>query len=214
MKYLKEFLGLRCSGDVINATAPVQKMAKEITEATAIFKRLRKWALKEPGKYTVVDLCAGNALAGILAIHMLPLKHSYAVDIVPRRRDGFSGVKRWEYLQRDIYEPGPLDFVLPEETILVSSHACGKLSQRVIDLYNRRPHCQPHPTRSFKGLVLLPCCVGELKPSYGLVESKLTRYERWAIQLAERIESANVQVVHDQNVLSPANIVITAWRES
>jgi len=202
-KYLSQFLQFKCAGDVINTTAPVQKMGKEITEAMAIRKQLRKIVLPEPMKYTVLDLCAGNGLAGILSVFTLPVKHCISFDKARRERPGFKTVKRWEYLQADVY-----DFTLGiyPDSIIVSSHPCGELAKKIIGIYNR--------DKGVKALILIPCC---LSPSKGfglphLVTDRFSPYDQWSMYLYQKCQGKK-QCVKDAHILSPANNVIYAVKE-
>jgi len=189
-KYLSQFLQFKCAGDVINTTAPVQKMGKEITEAMAIRKQLRKIVLPEPMKYTVLDLCAGNGLAGILSVFTLPVKHCISFDKARRERPGFKTVKLGIY----------------PDSIIVSSHPCGELAKKIIGIYNR--------DKGVKALILIPCC---LSPSKGfslphLVTDRFSPYDQWSMYLYQKCQGKK-QCVKDTHILSPANNVIYAVKE-
>jgi hypothetical protein len=102
-EYVDKFLSLKCSGDVLNSVSKSGKSEKEITESMAIIKHLKKIVLLEPMKYTVVDLCAGNALTSVLSAFMFPVKEAIAVD-KNRRKGHYENVKRFVYYERNISE--------------------------------------------------------------------------------------------------------------
>jgi len=210
-RYLRQFLQFKCAGDVINAVSPVQKFYKEITEAMAVRQELRKIVLPKPMEYNVVDICAGNCLAGILSVFTLPVKACISVDNKDRHRQGFKDVKRWKFQKDDIFKPWT--FIDADPTILVACHACGDLADRIINVYEEQD--------CIKGLVLIPCCVA---PGFSqrktlefpaFLNDKLTPYEAWCFHLVNRLNSMNLGPVKakiDKWIDSPANIVITAIR--
>ena len=99
MSYVKQFMALRCAGDVLDACGPFKNGEKEINESMAVLQRVRRIVLAEPMKYTLVDLCSGNALTPVLAVHYLPIVKAYAVDINPHERR-WDKVRRFEHLHR------------------------------------------------------------------------------------------------------------------
>ena len=202
-KYISQFLQFRCAGDVINAVTPVQKMGKEITEAMAIRKQLRKIVLPKPMKYTVFDLCAGNCLSGILSVFTLPVVRCIAVDKRERERPGFKDVERWDYLRCDILRS---NFIPQTDSIIISSHPCGELATRIIDIYNLG--------KNTKALILVPCCLPSSK-NFGLphlVTDRFSSYDQWSLHLYNKCKGKK-QCVKDNNILSPANNVIYATKE-
>ena len=207
-KYLSQFLQFKCAGDVINAVAPVQKMGKEITEAMAIRKQLRKIVLPEPMKYTVLDLCAGNGLAGILAVFTLPVKHCFAFDNRKRERPGFKMVERWEYRHADIQTEALGDYGIGiwPDSIIISSHPCGELARKIIRIYNKG--------KGVKALILIPCCLPSHK-NFGLphlVTDNFSSYDQWSMYLYQKCRGKK-QCVKDTHILSPANNVIYAVKD-
>ena len=220
-KYLNEFLSLKCSGDVLNAVNPLgKKSAKEITESMGIIKSIKSFFLKYPMEIILIDLCAGNALTSVLAVHLLPVKYAIAVDKKERDRH-WDLAKRFQYVIEDIYSPVLLDKLgivqkgnyctdsyrfrwLKEPVVIISSHPCSNLANRIIELYNS--------IRGRKALVLIPCCrEGNFKskiPQY-LVD-KLGNYGAWSFSLWREINSGNVRMVEDKVILSPCNVKIIA----
>ena len=204
-RYLDEFFNLKCAGDVLNAVAPLNNAAKEVTEAMAAVRRLKPFFLRRPMALTLVDLAAGNALTSILAVHLLPAKMAYAVDKEPRRRPGYAKVERFYYADGDIFT---MDFGLraeacwPGEKVLVSIHPCAALATRVVDLYNAMPRAV--------GLVLMPCCHSPQKGGKRIptaFRQRISGYEAWAWWLAEL---AGGDLIVDRDVLSPCNAVVVA----
>jgi len=199
-KYLDQFLSLRCAGDVLNEVGPINNAAKEITESMAVITTIRGLTLNKPMHYSLVDMCAGNQLTGVLAAYLLPVKDVIGVDI----RIGKSiRAKRYRYVQHDIIEPG---FEPPPYTILVAVHACEELALRVIDLYLANPN--------YEHFVLMPCCIkrDELSGSeYNFLRSlRVPKPALWALHLAQK---AGGRIKRDMNCISPANYVITASKE-
>lgn len=215
-KYLQQFLQLKSSGDIINAVTPVRKFGKEITEAMAIRQELRKIVLPEPMKYNVIDACAGNCLTGVLSIFTLPINLCISTDIKNTTREGFKDVKRWQYQKADIYDTSSPVFTLilsGKPSILVGCHTCGKLSERLIKIYELYD--------DVKGLIIIPCC---LSPKFNyrnplnspqFVIDKLGSYELWCLHLTNMLkdlELGTVKAKADLLINSPANIVITALK--
>ena len=218
-KYLNEFLSLKCSGDVLNTVNPLgKKSAKEITESMGIIKSIKSFFLEHPMEVTLIDLCAGNALTSVLAVHLLPVKYAIAVDKKERYRR-WDSAKRFQYIFEDIYSLDLLDKLnllqksdyctdiyqfrwLKEPVVIISSHPCSNLAVRIIELYNS--------IRGQKALVLIPCCRGGIIkskiPQY-LVD-KLGNYGMWSFNLWEQINSGNVRMVEDKSICSPCNIKI------
>lgn len=198
--YLDEFLGLRCAGDVLNIAAPIQNARKEITESMSVLRYIRKAALSKPMTYTLYDMCAGNALTSLIAIHLLPLKEAVAVDHKKRKRK-WDRAKRFEYLERDIRDMSGEN--IPRESIIIGVHACQDLAEHIIRLYN-----ESHA----KYLVLMPCCIGRLTISVpDVFRQLLGKYKVWCWQLASQAKG-QVLLRFDQKNLSPANGIIYARR--
>jgi len=203
--YTNEFLSMKCSGDVLNIVNPMARAEKEITESMSIIKKLRPIALSAPMKYTLIDLCAGNALTSVLAIHLLPFNQAIAVDKRPRTRR-WGNADRFIYKQADIhtmpyYSYAPND----SESVIISSHACGDLSRRIIEIYNDYPLC--------KHLIMLPCCVGKFQSSIPqALSKKLGRYLLWCHDLWLSAKGHST-ISSDNKCLSPCNTIITAHKD-
>lgn len=202
-KYIRSFLALKCAGDVLNVVTPVQKMEKEITESMSIIKELKKITLKDPMKYNIVDMCAGNALTSVLSVFTLPVKKAIAIDIKARKRR-WHLADRFTYWEKDIntYRHELYD-VIDENSIIIGVHACGNLSNDIIDIYKKS---------YAKHLILMPCCQGTLTKKVPLAIQDLIqdKYKVWTWQLAEACDG---RFKFDKSVISPKNGVIIASKE-
>jgi hypothetical protein len=201
--YAGEFLRLRCAGDVLNAACLKKNVEKEISESMAAWKRLRGIALGKPMKYNLVDLCAGNALTSILAAHTLPFRQSFAFD-VKKRSGHYEQVDRFRYIEDDIYGGGTEQHI-GVDTVICAVHACGRLAEQVIKLYNEN---------AAPALVLMPCCHAPYQaPNKEFLVNAMGPKAAWAYHLAGLIEDSRVHITQDKRCLSPCNYVIEAVRE-
>jgi len=200
MKYMRNFLELRCSPDVLLSVNPINNPVKEISESMSVIRRLKPITLDKDskGKYTLYDLCAGNALTSVLAAHTLPLKETIAIDKDKRKRN-WERTERFSYLEKNIYDLKEDDFV--EDSIIIGVHACGNLAEKIIELYHESPA---------KHLVLMPCCDGKRDKKYRFLEKKGDTYTAWACHLNDKADGT---MILDKNVLSPKNAVITASKK-
>lgn len=206
--YVSEFLSLKCSGDVLNVVAPLgPKATKEITESMAVIRVLRDITLKRPMELKVIDLCAGNALTSVLAVHLLPIAGAVAVDKRERKRH-WEAVKRFKYVTSTIkdYPPGKKEGKI--SSVVVAVHPC-KSAFDVIRYFTF--------SNLAEYLVMMPCCRGGIdmnKKRFTRLElERFGRYELWCLYLAElcRLDlGAKVQVYRDKKCLSPCNIMIVA----
>ena len=203
-KYISRFLSLKCAPDVLATVGNLgNKVEKEISEAFAIVRRIRKIILKHPNQFQVVDLCSGNALVPVTAIHLLPVTYAYAVDKAPRDR-------RWElannfrYIQEDIYN---MDYTLfTKPTILTAVHSCGTLAEQIIKIYERY--------YQIRHLILMPCCYGKLDSSLlKFIKKEASGDLAWVTKLALQC-GENVRVTKDNHILSPKNYIIIASKNN
>jgi hypothetical protein len=196
VKYVKEFLQLNCAPDVLGAVGSTGNLMKEITESMAILKRLKPMLLQNKMKYGLIDLCAGNALTGIMAAHFLPIREVVAIDNRDSYRKRVSQVKRFDYRHDDIYniELAP-NMVAP--LIVISVHPCGKLAAQVIKLAKMW---------GAERLIMMPCCNSEPGVDrYPFL--KMSHYDRWAVRLGDLLEK-DYTIYRDTNCLSPKNVII------
>jgi len=191
-----QFLSLRCAGDVLNSVTPMNNPGKEITESMALLGYAKNLALKYPMELTLWDLCAGNALTGILAAHYLPFKHVIAVDRKPHSRPGYKNVKRWEYRQ------GEIDSLkIGANDVLVASHPC-QAAEDICHLFNASPAM---------AVFILPCCQGKIHRRFmQLVRDKMNSYELWCLYLARLLDGDCS--ARDLKIASPKNIIVRKVR--
>ncbi len=200
-RYVDYFFDLRCSSDVMRAAYPIgNNPSKEISESMSVIRKLKKIILDdEKNKYTLYDLCAGNALTSVIAAHLLPIKESVAINKIPRDR-------KWDYANKFSYEVEDINNLSPDyfvdDSIIVGVHACRNLSRKIIDLYKE--------SRA-KHLVIMPCCEENVSKKYRSLEKIVGKYVAWSFELALE---ANGKLEIDKFVLSPKNALITASKNN
>jgi len=202
-RYVNQFLGLRCAPDVLGTVGALgNKAAKEITESMAVIRRMRGITLAAPMEYGLIDLCAGNALTSVLAVHMLPVKWASAVDKRERNRR-WHKARRFQYHVDDIYDNMVINHVCAkykDPIVIIAVHACGQLAERVIELYQNTPEA--------RHLVLMPCCEGGGKNRVPrCIRKRIGPYLAWCWHLNEL---AGGRLLVDQQVHSPKNGIILA----
>ena len=201
MKYINEFHQLNCAPDVLEIVNPMgKKPAKEITESMAVMRAIKRRIFvmrKRYGKIGLLDLCAGNALTSVLAVHLFPDVYAIAIDKRERQRK-WERADRFEYDFYDIYEPMPSRGI---PYIICSVHCCGNLAKRVIEIYQADPLAQH--------LVMMPCCNGTV-PNNNATKSRgkiLSKYELWVDYLAGLCDGFYYA---DDDCISPKNMIIVA----
>lgn len=205
MKYVNEFLNMKCSTDILRLLGPMKNWSKEISEAMAIRNRIKKVVLKdEPDKWIHLDFCSGNALAPLLTAFSLPIWWSYSYDKVERNAD-YSSVKYFSYIYRDIFEKEIEEILNNHNNALIFSgvHCCRETALRVVDLYNNY--------QEEKYLFLMPCCPGKMK--HKILQSQLAPldvYDQWAEYVYSFVSSPKKTIERDTNILSPRNVIISA----
>lgn len=211
-RYLSEFLQLKCAPDALGTTGSLgNKSAKEITEAMAVKRQVKKILRRKPEgrNWGLVDLCTGKALIPVLTAHLLPQLHvSIGVDIREPKLNFEGGIKKFIYYQRDINEDSFFDNYIDRycgDYILTSCHACGELSTRVVELFAKH--------NKFKHLVLMPCCCGPQRSHLpAFIKKNVGRYVDWSYFLFEKVQAttSDAKMVRDNFCLSPCNILIVA----
>jgi len=200
-RYIDYFFSLRCAPDVLATVGTVVQMPKEITEAVGVIRQIRKIVVKDQRQYTLLDFCAGNALVSVTSVHLFKNVRAVAIDKRPRTRN-WEKAERFLYYERNIYSS--LGFIpAPEDPVIITAcHACGALSERVIDFY--------HSFGDY--LVLLPCCGGKVGDLPALFNSRLSPYDKWAytLYLKAKEGSTKANMHEDPWIQSPKNIIITA----
>jgi len=199
MRYVDEFLKCNCAPDVLAAVGKMNNAAKEITESMAIIRRLRRASFKHPMELKIVDLCAGNALTSITAVHLLPFKTAVAVDLKPRSGK-YNLAERFLYMGSDIKDCAG---IIDKNTILVAVHPCGKAAEQVMQLYL---------DSNAMGVIIMPCCISSFKfPSSQMIAKLIGSYKAWAYHLS-MYKGLEGKLGFDGNVLSPCNAIVEHWR--
>ena len=204
MRYVNEFLSLKCAPDVLIATnsPKIKKLPKEISEVMSAWKYVRRIINSTDIQWRIFDICAGNGLFGVLAAHLSsPSNVSRIIAIDKRDRKLESPVKNYYRLCEDIYMSTKLNHMVThniEPTIFVAIHPCNGLAKRVIELY-----------KEYKGkkvLVIMPCC-GKAKQT--ILPPVITEdmYKKWCYELYTSLDDP--RMYQDTNNLSPRNIIIT-----
>lgn len=195
--YIDQFLNLRCAADVLEAVHPLLRAEKEISESMALISAIRGRCLSEPGKWTIVDACAGNALTGILAAHLLPVAKVIAIDKRQRIREGFGRVRNFDYRVQDINDD-VFWSTLPSYSMIVASHPCRDLAIRLVGVV--RVYSYP--------IAMLPCCVSRRDmPNWAKsVAREKGAYFAWLTYLACEV---NGKLRYDKKCISPCNGLVT-----
>lgn len=209
MRYVDEFLSLKCAPDVLAIAGPLGgKSSKEIAEAIGVVHKIRRITLDDPMQYGVVDIGAGNALASLIAVHLLPVAWATAVDKKTRKRH-WEKAKRFKYIEDSISSDTDLSKYAQDDKpfITIGIHTCSYLAIYTIEAWNK---CKQSPY-----LVLVPCCEArqvrnEAIPA--LIRKKLGSYLSWSYTLFEMVKGKK-QIVEDSRIISPKNIIITASKE-
>jgi len=207
-RHIARFLDLRCAGDVLNAVAPLNNAAKEITESMAMLRRLRPFFLDSPMQFALVDACAGNALTAVLAAHVLPITRVVAVDKKERHRQGYRRIRRFNYVNHalgccavDMAVIHP--YTQGAHYVLSATHPC-KTARYLVELYQADPACL--------GLVIMACCCGNRPTAVPQdVIKRIGKYQAWALSLA--IAAGGTYYV-DRHCLSPCNAIIVARKDA
>jgi hypothetical protein len=156
--------------------------------------------MKSPMNYELLDLCAGNALGSILSVYLLPFKKAVAIDKSPRKRN-YGSVRRFEYVDLDIYSDKVFDYI-SNNTVILAIHPCARLAERVVEIYKKSPA---------EHLILMPCCHGKVSMDIPQVlRIELGRYLVWCWYLSI-LAGGDLRV--DKNCLSPKNGIIIAHKQ-
>ena len=200
-KHVDEFLSLRCAPDVLAATSKSGKTAKEISEAMGLYKRFRNKLISKPMTFDVVEFCAGNALPSLLAVFIGAARFANPVDR-KQRKGRWSRVHRLNYMEGNIYDEEWES--LDSSALIVANHACGKLANRAIEIFNKS---------NASSLYLMPCCQGRRdEQRYNWLKPQIGQYRIWCLTLSNLIQGAKVKMHEDENILSPCNVIIEAHK--
>jgi len=203
-KYIKEFTDLYCHEDILENLLPIQNIEKEVTEAMAMIRRLRPYSLRQSKTYTLMDFCSGNSLLPAISAFLLKFNNNFAFDKTPRQRD-WANISKFAHVELDIYSPIFDQLCSARHIIMTSIHPCGKLAERVIDIFNNS---------NAEVLFLMPCCSGKTNVDVPqLFKEKLGNYLLWVWHLTGRIKNSNVSIQIDNNCISPKNAIIRATKK-
>lgn len=138
---------------------------KKAVEVAALLNELER-----AGRGTLVDVAAGKAYLGLLAVEFLGFEHLVVIERDERRladvRHAMGHLTRSakiELKQGDVNDRA----LWPERPAVVTAlHACGPASDAVIDAAL---------ASEAKWLLLVPCCYGATIPSWPLAEAQAER---------------------------------------
>lgn len=206
-KYVQQFFDLRCAPDILKIVGSIKNMEKEITESFGIISQVRNLLINNPMEYTVIDLCAGNALTSVLIAHMFKCKAVYSVDIKLRKNNQIynSEISRYQYFQADIYHHDFMDWMLniTGDVLIISSHPCER-AIRVVEIYKELNN-DGYNTH----ICMIPCCIGTHPVKVpSLVQSKLGKYLGWCYSLSMYGNGLNMKV--DNHIISPCNCIVSS----
>jgi hypothetical protein len=210
-KYIKEFFSLNCHKDILDIIGNINNLDKEITEAMSIIHLTKRVALNKDIK-TLIDFCSGNALLPIISSFLFKFELNIATDKNDYHiNKEYHRIENFMYLLQDINEIfiriNPVSLVDSfdnNQSIITAIHPCKNLARQVINVYNHT---------NAKYLCIMPCCIGDFKNKIKMPRFMLKRfskYELWCLDLANEIENSKIKIIHDKNVISPRNIIITA----
>lgn len=209
MSLLASFLNYKCYQEVLDIVDIKKNIDKEISEAMSIHKKVKKIVHSNKDKrYVHIDFCSGNALAPVLSAYTLSLHHSFAIDIKERKRK-WSKVRNFSYRFDNIFNEEFLidlfSFLKDFPIILTGIHSCGKLTSRIIEIYNNLE-------RKEKYLFLMPCCIGnkDYQKYPQIMIDKLGKDFLWVYENYKEVNSKNKRMIEDKEILSPKNLIICA----
>lgn len=180
---------------------------KELVEAFEFFVRVRKRVRSS----SMVDLCAGHGLAGmIFALCEPSVEHVQLVD--QRRPQSFDRI--WEAFvsiapwvgEKVTYRETTIDeaLVLPTGASVLLVHACGNLTDRGL----------AHAIAAGSSVAAMPCCYGKAEPArVGGLSQPFGREAAIDISRTYRLADAGYQVdwASIPRPITPKNRVLVGW---
>jgi len=148
---------------------------KEMDESCAFYKKIVP-VIAQDLDY-IIDVCSGNGLNSLLWLAQGATKHAYMID--KRENSYFEGLKqefirldhsienRTEFIEKDIFKGRPLDQAPHGNGMMVSVHACGTLTDRVMEI-----SMQYHLP-----FAVMPCCHSD-KNDYPYIMTEILPYFR------------------------------------
>jgi hypothetical protein len=76
-KYIRDFLKLRCAGDVLNAVGELRNGEAEISVAMSTINHIKE--IKDLKEYILIEICDKNRypITSIISAHLLPIKYNF-----------------------------------------------------------------------------------------------------------------------------------------
>ncbi len=206
MIYIEKFLQLKCCSDVLNVCGSLGKNSvKEISESMGMLRVIKGLFISHPVEYNLIDLCSGNALTSVLAVHLLPVDYALAVDKNERIRN-WHLAKRFFYQVHDIYDDEFMLRSINENSVIICVHGCKDLARRIIEIYTKS---------EAKALFMMPCCNGKLTRKYpqSIIQT-LGNYKIWCWDLLQDMSGENTKniFIEDKKILSPKNVIVGSVR--
>jgi hypothetical protein len=181
--------------------------AKELLESFEFFARVRR-RVRRP---TVVELCAGHGLVGLLfalcepSVTRVELVDSRQPPSFGRIHQAFAALAPW-VSDKVVYREAPLDesTALPEQVGVVLVHACGELTDLGID----------RAIASGGPVAAMPCCYGTARgPRVAALAKAFGRSANIDITRSHRLADAGYQVdwTHVPRAIRPMNRILVGW---
>ncbi len=180
---------------------------KELLEAFEFFARVRK-RVRSP---TMVDLCAGHGLAGLVFALCEPTIQS--VQLIDQRKppsfdriwDAFVSIAPW-VKEKVVYREATLDdsLELPRGASVLLVHACGALTDQGLS----------YAIRADASVAAMPCCYGKALPArVGALSQPFGREAAIDISRTYRLADEGYQVDWGRipRPITPKNRVLIGW---
>ncbi len=180
---------------------------KELLESFEYFAKVRKRIRRE----TVVDLCAGHGLAGLIfalcepTVQRVILIDERKPESFDRIFAAFTSIAPWvkdkvTYTTQSLHEP----FTLPHFASLLSVHACGPLTDRCLEIARL----------SQAPIAAMPCCYGKAHqariPSLARIFGRETNIDISRSYLMAN-EGYQVDWSSIAKEITPMNRIVIAW---
>jgi hypothetical protein len=207
MSSVNQFLAKKCAGDVINSVTPLKNPLKSLSTSWEVIKTIQPLTITEKGKYEVVNFCAGNCVAAIMAAHILPVKRTWAIDSKITKKQGFENVDRFTTFEGMEIK----DFIprVQDNDIIIAIHPKPQECVDIIDLFNQT---------TAKVLCLVPGIPGLHMPKKINCLKKLPmpidKYELWCLVLMNIVAPNHKLTMryYVRGINSPYNTILYAER--
>lgn len=204
--YFSKFKRLNCQDDVLAAIMPVPKLGRKISEAMAVIKLLKPIVMRDPGKYTIIEVGSGTPITAIIAAHLLPIKNAIAGDKIVKDRE-YQRVKDLTYLSEQDVQSGVSILKQKADTILISVHPSSSMCETLLDSASRSDGGNGDKIHYS---IIMPGFNGKIEPGYksdipNWVQRKIGHYDNWVLYL-QKVYGG--KVVKDNNIKSHMNSII------